>query len=109
MELRQLRAFVAVASMRHFGRAAKRLHLTQPALTQRIQALEHELGMQLLERSAREVRLTRAGTVLLPHAQRLVQEEDAALRGSQGPLRGGDRKGADCLPSGRRLPPRAWV
>ena len=80
MELRQLRAFVAVATTRHFGRAAKRLHLTQPALTQRIQALEHELGVQLLERSAREVRLTRAGTVLLPHAQGLVQEEDAALR-----------------------------
>jgi len=80
MELRQLRAFVAVATMRHFGRAAKRLHLTQPALTQRIQALEHELGMQLLERSAREVQLTRAGTVLLPHAEGLIQEEDAALR-----------------------------
>jgi DNA-binding transcriptional LysR family regulator len=83
MELRQLRAFVAVATMRHFGRAAKRLHLTQPALTQRIQALEHELGMQLLERSSREVRLTRAGTVLLPHAQVLVQEEDEALKDLQ--------------------------
>jgi DNA-binding transcriptional LysR family regulator len=83
MELRQLRAFVAVATMRHFGQAAKRLHLTQPALTQRIQALEHELGVQLLERSSREVRLTRAGTVLLPHAQGLVQEEDAALRDLQ--------------------------
>jgi len=80
MELRQLRAFVAVATTRHFGNAAKRLHLTQPALTQRIQALEHELGVQLLERSSREVSLTPAGKVLLRHAQELVQEEDAALR-----------------------------
>lgn len=80
MELRQLRAFVEVAAQRHFGRAAKQLHLTQPALTQRIQALEHELGLNLFERSAREVRLTRAGKVLLPHAEGLIEAEDATLR-----------------------------
>ena len=73
MELRQLRAFVEVAGQGHFGRAAQRLHLTQPSLTQRIQALEREVGVQLLERSAREVRLTAAGTMLLPHAQSLVR------------------------------------
>lgn len=75
----QLRAFVAVATVGHFGNAA-RLHLTQPALSQRIQALENELGLHLLERSSREVRLTRAGKVLLPHAQGLVEAEDATLR-----------------------------
>jgi DNA-binding transcriptional LysR family regulator len=80
MELRQLRAFVEVATSGHFGRAAERLHVTQPALTQRIQALEAELGLQLLERNAREVRLTPAGAVLLPHAMRLVQVEDQGLR-----------------------------
>jgi DNA-binding transcriptional LysR family regulator len=80
MELRQLRAFVEVATAEHFGRAAKRLHVTQPALTQRIQALEHELGLHLFERSARRVKLTRAGTVLLPHAQAMVQAEDATLQ-----------------------------
>jgi DNA-binding transcriptional LysR family regulator len=80
MELRQLRAFVEVAISGHFGRAAERLHVTQPALTQRIQALEHELGLQLLERSPREVRLTPAGAVLLPHAMRLVQVEDQGLQ-----------------------------
>jgi len=80
MELRQLRAFVEVATSGHFGRAAERLHVTQPALTQRIQALEGELGLQLLERNAREVRLTPAGAVLLPHAMRLVQAEDQGLR-----------------------------
>jgi DNA-binding transcriptional LysR family regulator len=80
MELRQLRAFVEVATLRHFGHAAERLHLTQPALTQRIQALERELGLQLLERNAREVRLAPPGIVLLPHARRLIQAEDLAVR-----------------------------
>jgi len=79
MELRQLRAFVEVATLGHFGHAAQRLHLTQPALTQRIQALERELGFQLLERNAREVKLAPAGVVLLPHARRLVEAEDQAL------------------------------
>ena len=80
LELRQLRAFLQVANSRHFGRAAVDLKITQPALTQRIQALERELGVQLLERSAREVRLTPAGEVLLPYASSLVQVEDRALR-----------------------------
>jgi DNA-binding transcriptional LysR family regulator len=80
VELRQLRAFVAVATERHFGRAAARLNLTQPGLTLRIQALEKELGAQLLERNAREVHLTAAGTVLLPHAKSLLRIEDRALR-----------------------------
>src|SRR6266567_4376494 len=79
MELRQLRAFVEVATVGHFGRAAERLHLTQPALTQRIQALERELGVQLLERNAREVRLSPPGRVLLPHARQLVHTEAQAL------------------------------
>lgn len=79
MELRQLRAFVEVADAGHFGHAAEHLHLTQPALTQRIQALERELGLQLLERNARGVRLAPSGTVLLPHARRLIQTEDQAL------------------------------
>src|SRR5712692_2087522 len=79
MELRQLRAFVEVADLGHFGHAAEHLHLTQHALTQRIQALERELGLQLLERNARGVRLAPSGEVLLPHARRLVQTEDQAL------------------------------
>jgi DNA-binding transcriptional LysR family regulator len=80
MELRQLKAFVAVATEGHFGRAAARLNLTQPGLTLRIQALEKELGVHLLERNAREVHLTVAGSVLLPHAQSLLRIEDRALR-----------------------------
>jgi DNA-binding transcriptional LysR family regulator len=80
VELRQLRAFLTVASLGHFGQAAEQLNLTQPALTQRVQALERELGVRLFERSAREVRLTTAGKLLLPHAQQLVQIDDEALR-----------------------------
>jgi DNA-binding transcriptional LysR family regulator len=80
MELRNVRAFLAVAAERHFGRAAASLNLTQPALTQRIQVLERELGIQLLQRSAREVRLTPAGEALLEHARAIVQEEDRTLR-----------------------------
>jgi len=80
VELRQLRAFLQVANTRHFGQAAAVLKITQPALTQRIQALERELGVQLLTRSAREVRLTPAGEVLLPYADSLVHIEDRALR-----------------------------
>lgn len=80
MELRQLRAFLQVANKRHFGKAAAELRITQPALTQRIQALERELGVQLLTRSAREVRLTPAGEVLLPYATSLIHVEDRALR-----------------------------
>jgi DNA-binding transcriptional LysR family regulator len=80
VELRQLRAFVAVATEGHFGRAAARLSLTQPGLTLRIQALEKELGAQLLQRNARGVHLTTAGTVLLPHAKSLLRIEDRALR-----------------------------
>ena len=80
MELRQLRAFVAAATEGHFGRAAARLSLTQPGLTLRIQALEKELGAHLLERNARQVQLTAAGTILLPHAKSLLRIEDRALR-----------------------------
>jgi DNA-binding transcriptional LysR family regulator len=79
MELRQLRAFIEVAESGHFGHAAEHLHITQPALTQRIQSLERELGVHLLERNAREVRLAPAGTILLPHARRIVEAEARGL------------------------------
>jgi len=79
LELRHLRAFVAVAEYGHYGRAAASLRLTQPALTQRIQTLERELGIQLFKRNAREVRLTPAGEAFIEHARGLVQAEDRAL------------------------------
>jgi DNA-binding transcriptional LysR family regulator len=79
MELRHLRAFLEVADHGHFGHAAVELRLTQPALTQRVQALERELGVRLLSRTSRGVRLTAAGNVLIPFARNLVHLEDRAL------------------------------
>jgi len=79
VELRHLRAFVAIADQGHYGRAAASLRVTQPAITQRIQVLERELGVQLLRRNAREVRLTPAGEKLIEHARGLIQVEDRAL------------------------------
>ena len=80
LELRQLRAFVAIADHGHYGRAAESVSLTQPAITQRIQALERELGTQLLTRTSRGVHLTPVGEALIEHARRLILIEDRALR-----------------------------
>lgn len=77
IELRPLRQFVAVAEELHFGRAAQRLHMTQPALTQAIQQLERKLGAPLLHRSQRRVALAPAGAALLPELRRLIATADA--------------------------------
>jgi DNA-binding transcriptional LysR family regulator len=78
MELRQLRYLVALADERNFTRAAAREHVAQPALSQQIRRLEHELGLQLAERTTRSVSITRAGEVLLARARRMLAELDAA-------------------------------
>jgi DNA-binding transcriptional LysR family regulator len=77
IELRPLRQFVAVAEELHFGRAARRLHMTQPPLTQAVQALERALQVQLLQRTRRSVALTPAGEALLAQARRLLREAEA--------------------------------
>ena len=83
MELHQLRCFVAVAEELHFGRAATRLHMTQPPLSRQIQLLEHDLGVLLLERNNRQARLTPAGQSFLEDARRVLQTAELAAQSAR--------------------------
>ncbi|MFI1158382.1 LysR family transcriptional regulator [Streptomyces sioyaensis] len=77
--LGHLRCFVAVAEESHFGRAAARLGMGQPPLSQRIQRLERELGIRLFERSSRHVTITHGGTLLLAEAREILTRSEALL------------------------------
>jgi DNA-binding transcriptional LysR family regulator len=94
MDLRSVQCFLRVADTLHFGRAAEELHLSQPALSQRIKTLERDVGVALLDRDRRGVRLTEAGRAFLSAAQASVAHGDNAIdlarhaaRGSIGRLR----------------------
>lgn len=79
MELRQLKYFVKVATLEHFGKASIELNIVQPALTRQIKQLEEELGVTLFERIGRGVRLTQTGKVLLDRATHLIEESDRLI------------------------------
>jgi LysR family transcriptional regulator, benzoate and cis,cis-muconate-responsive activator of ben and cat genes len=88
MELRQLRHFVAVAEEGNISRAAKKIFLTQPALSRQIKALEDEIGQCLLERQAHSIRLTPVGQALLGEARQLLQHAQQVLERARAAGRG---------------------
>jgi len=83
MDIRKLHYFIAVAEALHFSRAAEKLNMTQPPLSQQIQDLETELGVKLLERNKRQVRLTPAGAVFLEEAKMILSQLERSIKTTQ--------------------------
>lgn len=88
IELRHLRYFIAVAEELHFGRAAERLHMAQPPLSQQIRQLEEQLGFQLFYRTKRSVELTEAGQVFLKESRKLFNQLAQAIEAGRQVSRG---------------------
>jgi DNA-binding transcriptional LysR family regulator len=108
MDMRHLRCFVAVAEEMHFGRAAKRLHLTQPPVSLAIKELEDELGVRLFERTSRRMALTPAGAEALQDARAVLASADLMRRRAQEAaqgLMGSLSLGFISLPAYAFLPP----
>jgi DNA-binding transcriptional LysR family regulator len=88
VELRYLTSFLAIADELHFGRAAVRVHLTQPALSQQLQRLERAVGVELVRRTSRVVALTPAGEVFAEHARTIGRQWDRAVEATRAAAKG---------------------
>jgi DNA-binding transcriptional LysR family regulator len=104
MELRHLRYFVAVGDELHFRRAADRLHVAQPAVSEQVRKLEQELGVKLFDRTQRSVALTSAGAAMLEEARRVLRHAEVARQaarnaGQRATMRLRIGYLADCLPA----------
>ena len=83
MELRQIRSFLSIAETLHFGRTAELIHLSQPALSLQIRALEEEIGVRLFERNRRKTTLTAAGLAFRGNAAAALSQLEQAIRGAR--------------------------
>ncbi len=90
MELRHLRYFVAVAETENVSRAALKLHVSQPGLSRQIRDLEDEIAIQLFERSAKSLRLTKAGKIFLEEARDILERVDEAVRTTRASINGSE-------------------
>lgn len=88
LEARELRSFVVLAEQLHFGRSANLLHISQPALSKQVRALEEKIGGALLVRNRRDVRLTPAGEIVYSEARKIVRGLDALFETAQSAVRG---------------------
>ncbi len=104
MQFKQLEAFVKVAELKSFSRAAEELYLTQPTVSAHVKALEEELGCQLVTRSTRSLSLTEEGNTFFPYVKRMLDLKATALQKIRQDHRQILRIGASTIPSGYILP-----
>jgi DNA-binding transcriptional LysR family regulator len=84
LETQELASFAVLAEQLHFGRAAARLHISQPALSKRMRSLEEKIGGPLLARNRRGVALTRAGAMFYKESRRIIHDLEAAFEAARG-------------------------